>query len=189
MPKKFWDMTIQAPIVEQATCYVSEGKALDIGAGEGRNAIYLAQKGFEVYAIDPDKDALEKIDERRASEGVTIITSVGTIDDLDTNSAYDFIVCNMVLHFLRSRAEVTRAVSRMKQITRPNGINVIAAYTDKNEPNKRPYLFAHNELRDMYQDWQIKYYTEKPTLWFQMPYEDKPRRNHAVYLIAQKRYN
>lgn len=46
---------------------LKKGKVLDIGAGEGRNSIFLAQKGFDVLAIDCLSEATRKI-ERHANE-------------------------------------------------------------------------------------------------------------------------
>lgn len=39
---------------------MGQGKALDLATGTGRNAIYLAQQGFDVTAIDIDSDVLVK---------------------------------------------------------------------------------------------------------------------------------
>ena len=42
---------------------IPKGKALDIGAGEGRNSLFLAQNGFEVKAIDKIPDGLKKCED------------------------------------------------------------------------------------------------------------------------------
>jgi cyclopropane fatty-acyl-phospholipid synthase-like methyltransferase len=47
---------------------------LDIGAGQGRNAFFLARKGFTVDAIDPSKVATETISAIAAQEGLSIRT-------------------------------------------------------------------------------------------------------------------
>jgi len=39
-----------------------EGKAIDIGCGKGRNSLYLAGKGFEVFAVDYIKSALQVLE-------------------------------------------------------------------------------------------------------------------------------
>lgn len=42
----------------QAKKYPLQGEAIDIGCGKGRNSLYLAKLGFDVYAVDYSKSAL-----------------------------------------------------------------------------------------------------------------------------------
>ena len=58
--KFFWGIKPNSLLV-QAVKYVREGKALDIGAGEGRDAIFLAKNGLEVTAIDISQEGLNKV--------------------------------------------------------------------------------------------------------------------------------
>jgi cyclopropane fatty-acyl-phospholipid synthase-like methyltransferase len=55
------------------------GKALDVGAGDGRNTLYLAAKGFDVTAIDASRVGIEKLQrfarERQVADRVTGIVS------------------------------------------------------------------------------------------------------------------
>jgi cyclopropane fatty-acyl-phospholipid synthase-like methyltransferase len=46
------------------------GKALDLGAGDGRNALYLAKAGFDVTAVDTSEVGLEKLRRFAADRGV-----------------------------------------------------------------------------------------------------------------------
>jgi SAM-dependent methyltransferase len=48
------------------------GRALDVGCGTGRDAVYLAGRGWEVTAVDLVPRALEKARERAAGEGVEV---------------------------------------------------------------------------------------------------------------------
>ena len=47
---------------------------LDIGAGQGRNTIFLARQGLEVHAIDPSKVAVETIEQVASDEGLKVLT-------------------------------------------------------------------------------------------------------------------
>lgn len=55
------------------------GKALDVGAGDGRNTLYLAAAGFQTTAVDASRVGIEKLErfarERRVAEKVTGIVS------------------------------------------------------------------------------------------------------------------
>ncbi len=48
------------------------GKALDLASGEGRNAVWLAQQGWQVEAVDWSDVALDKGRELARSAGVTV---------------------------------------------------------------------------------------------------------------------
>ncbi len=190
MKKDYWDFTKQEPFVEIAARYMSShGKALDIGCGDGRNAIYLAREGFTVCAVDVDADKFSLIHSYNLDHSPKISTAVSDILAFTSDEQYDLIVCDMVLHFLTTSLEVDDAICILKNMTARGGIHAISAYTDKNAIGKRPYLFMPNELRDCYEGWEILQYNEVPTKWFLMPGEDTPRRNEAVYLIARKKYN
>ena len=53
---------------------LSPGRAVDLGAGEGRNSLYLAQMGWQVVAVDASRVALERI--RAHGEGAERIEAV-----------------------------------------------------------------------------------------------------------------
>ncbi len=55
---------------------LAPGRALDLGAGEGRNAIWLAERGWQVTAVDFSAVALAKAAKLAAARGVTGITWV-----------------------------------------------------------------------------------------------------------------
>jgi 2-polyprenyl-3-methyl-5-hydroxy-6-metoxy-1,4-benzoquinol methylase len=50
------------------------GRVLCLGEGEGRNAVWLAGRGYEVTAVDASRVGLEKAERLAAERGVTITT-------------------------------------------------------------------------------------------------------------------
>lgn len=50
-----------------------EPRAMDVGCGLGRNAIYLARKGWKVLAVDISEVALGTLQETAAEEGLPIV--------------------------------------------------------------------------------------------------------------------
>jgi len=77
----------------QAGAIEPGGRVLCLGEGEGRNAVWLAERGFSVDAVDASPVGLEKARRLAAERGVRIRTQV---DDLATYrpdpSAYDALV-------------------------------------------------------------------------------------------------
>ncbi len=51
---------------------VSKGKVLELGCGPGRNAIYLANEGFDVTAVDLSIEGINWAKERALAKGVEI---------------------------------------------------------------------------------------------------------------------
>ena len=66
-----WSRSPNAALVEFATA-LPAGRALDVGAGEGRNSVWLATRGWDVTALDIADVALARAAERAAAVGVQL---------------------------------------------------------------------------------------------------------------------
>lgn len=73
-----------------------QGCALDIGAGEGRNAIWLARSGWQVTALDVSKVGLERAAARAAEEGVELECVAGDWRGYAASSAFDLAVISFM---------------------------------------------------------------------------------------------
>src|SRR3546814_2163299 len=70
----------------------SPGTALDLGAGEGRNAIWLAQQGWTTTAVDFSDVALRKARQLAEASGVQVETIVADVTDFTpAPQAYDLV--------------------------------------------------------------------------------------------------
>jgi SAM-dependent methyltransferase len=118
------------------------GRSLDVGMGQGRNTIYLAQQGWDSVGFDPADRAVASAQERAKSLGVTITATVARDEDFDWGeSQWDLIVLSYV--GAREYAEkVTRAL-------RPGGMVVVEAFhrdATKAGPIGGAVVFDTNEL-------------------------------------------
>lgn len=69
------------------------GRALDIGAGEGRNSLWLAARGWRVTAVDLSDVALGRLAEQAAEEGLEVTTAVADIKEfLAGGEQFDLVV-------------------------------------------------------------------------------------------------
>jgi len=94
-------------------------RAIDLGCGTGANAIYLAQKGFEVTGIDFAEAAIEKAKARAAEAGVETNFIVDDITNLQhVSGTFDFILDYGVLDDLRLHQREPY-VQYMLPLTRP----------------------------------------------------------------------
>ena len=68
------------PFLKKHIRLLPKGKALDIASGEGRNAVFLAQHGFEVDAVDISEKGLKKARKLAREKGVKINTFLVDLD-------------------------------------------------------------------------------------------------------------
>ena len=97
------------------------GTALDADMGEGRNAIYLAQQGWQVTGVDIAEKALEYAQKRAHTLGVPLTTEVHDMATYDwgTNK-WDLIV----LSYAGGRDYADRVMRALK----PGGLVVLEAF-------------------------------------------------------------
>lgn len=120
------------------------GVALDYGMGQGRNAIFLASLGWQVWGFDPS-DAGVKIAQDRARElGLTLHASAVRDSDYDFGkNRFDVIVFSWTMPLV----QVEKVVDALK----PGGIVIIECGADFAGPNGMlhifdPLLITHYEV-------------------------------------------
>jgi len=183
---QLWDPTMASEEVECLGKHIRAGMTvLDIGSNEGPHTFFFADRGCQVVALEPNPETFVKLKEKIARYGNQIELLPDKLLAYKPARQFDVIISTMVLHFFAAE-DIQPAIAKTKSWTKPNGYNVISAYTNQNPPGKRPYLFGHNELLSYYEDWKTIEYAERPTPWFIFPEGTRPRRNQAVYLTAQK---
>lgn len=103
------------------------GRALDIGAGEGADAIRLARCGFDVTAVEISSVGAEKIRQFADEAGVVVKVENADINDYVPDGEFDLIICNGVLHYIEDKKPV---LEQMQNTTRLGGINVISLWSN-----------------------------------------------------------
>ncbi len=127
-----------------------KGKALDVAAGSGRNALYLASHGFQIDAMDRDEQAMAQLAATAKQRNLLNLT-VRTVDlERKTEERpefppqeYDVIVVSFYLH----RALFPALIDSLK----PNGVLIyetfiIDNYLRHHHPRRWEFCLAHNEL-------------------------------------------
>ena len=72
------------------------GSALDLACGTGRNALYLAEKGYEVTAVDISPRAIKLAGEAAREKGLEINWIVADLDNYTIQGEYDIIVISFL---------------------------------------------------------------------------------------------
>ena len=136
---------------------IQPGKALDIATGRGRNALFLAEKGFNVEAMDISEVALEQARKAAGGKGLSITFRQADLDMVELpEAAYDLIVN---LNFLQRSL-----VPKMKKALRLSGHIIFESYLIDQRvlghPSNPAYLLGHNELLELFRDFRVLYYRE-----------------------------
>ncbi|MBI2533231.1 MAG: class I SAM-dependent methyltransferase, partial [Deltaproteobacteria bacterium] len=72
---------------------IARGRALDIATGKGRNAIFLAEQGFDVVAIDVSPVALDEARRRAAGKSLSISWQQADLERVELPEAtHDLVV-------------------------------------------------------------------------------------------------
>lgn len=101
-------------------------RVLDAGCGDGRNLVYLLQRGFACHGIDRDPAAIEHV--RALAARLSPETSAdhfvaGELDRLPWGDAtMDAVICSAVLHFAADEAHFGRMMEGMWRVLAPGGL-------------------------------------------------------------------
>lgn len=159
--KKFALTSTHSAIIA-ASDVVPVGKALDLGCGQGRNALYLSLLGHAVTAVDYNPDSVEQLTRLAAKDNLAINTAVYNIHDAALSENYDFILSTVVFMFLNAE-RVPAIIADMQAHTNPGGYNLIVCAMNTEEyPCTMPFnfTFAAGELRNYYAGWEFIQYDE-----------------------------
>jgi SAM-dependent methyltransferase len=108
---------------------------LDVGCAAGRNTVFLAERGFDVHAVDASLGMVEETRRRLASIlGVAEASRrarVGRMDDLSflPPGAVDLVVALGIFQNARSMDEWHGAVGESARVLRPGGRLLVAHFT------------------------------------------------------------
>jgi SAM-dependent methyltransferase len=153
------------------------GKALDVAMGQGRNTIYLAQKGWEVTGFDPADLAIESARQSAKSLGLEINTVVARNQDFQWGEdQWDLI--------LLSYAGGRQYVEPITRSLRSGGVVILEAFhldATKNSSIGRGVVFETNELLELFRNFRILHYEDVDAVA-----DFGQQQTRVVRLMAQK---
>lgn len=162
---------------------ISGLKALDLGCGEGRYALYLAKKGCHVLAVDRSSAGIEKLRRAALDQGLPITARMADIEDfVFEKNEFDLIVAATVLDHLTEDLR-RRTINNLKAAVKPDGTLYINVFTESDPgfaikktaaaaiPQPAPsdisetagcmeYYFKAGELLSFFMDFDVLYYHE-----------------------------
>lgn len=166
------------PFLRRHVHLLPKGKTLDLAAGEGRNAVFLAQHGCDVDAVDISPMGLRKAGKLARGMGVKIHTVLADLDTFQLRpGTYDLIAD---FYFLSRRL-----IPKLKKGLKKGGRIIVETYlTDQRNlhtggPKQLKYFLKHNELLRLFKGFRILVYREGIV-------REGGRRKAIASLIAEK---
>jgi SAM-dependent methyltransferase len=157
---------------------LEKGVALDLASGEGRNAVFLAENGWKVDAVDISPVGVRKARRLAKEAGVKINFRQADLDFYPiAKEKYDLI---SILYFWDRRL-----IPRLKRGLKKGGRILFETYTFETlfrgleGPREAKYLLKANELLDLFRDFRVLFYREGI-------FREGGRRKAIASLIAEK---
>ncbi len=148
------------------------GKALDVGMGQGRNAIFLAKQGWKVTGFDVSETGLTEAKRLAAVAGVQIDMVHTSDEEFDFGtSQWDLIA---ILYPIEKRS-----VHRVAAALKMGGIVVVECA--HKEAGNSPFEYDSNELLQIFQGFRILKYEDLPGI-----HDWNRKELRMVRLVAQK---
>jgi tellurite methyltransferase len=140
------------------------GRALDLGCGQGRDALMLAAAGFQVTAIDVSELGIAQMQAEARERGLKVEGTVADFHATPIEGDYDLIVLDSILHFEKGDREKELALlAEAAAHLRPNGLLCIFVHqTGRKGAIVKDFFQTHYPAWPVVVDTTINYvYEEK----------------------------
>lgn len=164
-------------------------KLIDIGCGEGKDAVFFAKNGYKVSAFDITQSGIDKSKRLAEKHRVEIDFFKADIRDFRLENSFDVIFCSGALHYIPTDY-IEQIIADYKCHTSDGGINALNVFVKKPfipAPHDKESLgnsWKSGELFTLYHDWEFKECSE---CIFDCMSGGKPHKHCMDTLIAVKR--
>ncbi len=148
-------------LVQKVKELVPSGTCLCLAEGQGRNAVWLAQQGFEVTAVDQSETGLGVARDFADQRGVAIHTQAADLADYDLGEAKWDNIISIFAHVPPALRKDVHA--RVVKALKPGGALLLEAYTPDNlttsgkgGPGEASMMMTLVELREELQGLDIE---------------------------------
>ena len=166
-------------------------RVLDIGCGEGKDAVFFARNGYIVDAFDVAESGLDKARSLADKCGVNVNFFRADVNDFIPEEKYDIIFSSGVFHYIRPERRLP-LIEQLKTATNPGGLSMINAFVEKPFIAPPPDaeriefengLWKSGEIFTAYHDWLLKRTDE---IIFDCMSSNQPHQHCMDIVIAQK---
>jgi SAM-dependent methyltransferase len=166
------------PLVAGFVSKLTPGRALDIASGTGRHSLLLAERAWQVTAVDYSRAGMRILEKRCREKGLRVNAVIADLErhefEIERDSYDLIVVCNYL-----QRDLFPRIISG----TRPGGTVIAVIAMADDDPNIKPmnpaYLLKSGELASYFEGWEFLYYFEgKPG--------GDPRRRRMAEVVVRR---
>jgi len=184
---------------------IPPGNVLDLGTGEGRNALFFAKMGYEAEGVDISPTAIQRCAERAKNANVRIKLDMRDLRETDiAEGRHSLIIAAWVLNFFR-KVEIQGIVKNIKNGLKEKGLFYAGVFSvddpgyesaEKNLPlleentffsEKRGFYmhyFTKEEILSLVSDLEIIHCSESRELDLS---HDEPHYHGLIEIVARKR--
>jgi len=153
---------------------LAPGTAIDLACGAGRNALYLAEQGWAVTAVDGSERAIELVQQRSVTRGLAVHTRVTDLTAPDFTMAPDAFDLILIAYYLQRDL-----FAKVKAAARPGGVVVAIAHTPESGEKWGEKRARPGELRRFFNGWEF--------LWeYEGPSRDPAHRRPVAEIAARR---
>lgn len=170
-PKGTWDERFARPgflfgtapnafLAREAWRIAPRGRVLCVADGEGRNSVFLAQRGHTVSAFDLSPVAVAKARTLAQEAGVAIDYADGDILAQPWRGKFDAVVA-IFIQFL-APAEREQAFAAMREAVLPGGLLLLEGYRPEQVayatggPGKREHMYTREWVAATFAGWSVE---------------------------------
>lgn len=162
------------PLVARFLSMAQPGTALDLAAGTGRNAIWLARQGWDVTAIDGASTAIEILNKQAAQSGVSVRTVVADLEKgeyvIEPGTWDAITICYYLQRGLLEPA---------KAGVRPGGLILAIVHTTEGNELPTETRTSPGELLRYFEGWDVLHHYEGK------PNDPEHRRSVAEIVVRR----
>jgi tellurite methyltransferase len=177
-----------AELVEAVGYLTAGARAIDIGCGDGRNSLFLAERGCSVEAVDISPVAIAQVKRFAEERSVTVEARVQDVRHIRLETDYDLVTSMGCLHLIE-REYWQPVLRQIQDHTCAGGYNAIGVFTNTlpAPDDQRDHfvgLFNEGELFDCYADWEI---VTQRSWQFHDQHPGSIRHHHAANTILARK--
>lgn len=168
-------------LIEFFNAYPKNGKILDLGCGQGRDSIPLAQLGFDVTGIDNSKVGIEQMNQIAKTKNLRLKGIIADIFGFENFAGYDFVLLDSMFHFAKN--DRAKEIEFIKKIISEIGKGCLVIFCIQDTGKKVEILkdtIESEEKVDQIEDKKFKYVFEDG--------EHKSKSNYRMVVIKKQKH-